>query len=132
MATHSISITAVANEDLSLYSSVKLVSNTEVDGLPVVEMTDTYTDVILGIAMSQADAGDRVTVRLPYSGILPAYAYTNIRSGDGLTIGLAYPGSFSNSADAQFSNRVAYVMQTSGSTADPTRCAIIMVRAYYQ
>lgn len=133
MATHNQSMTCIANEDMEQYSMVKLTINLpSVDGLPRVEKTDDGEDVIFGIAMTKASAGDRVTVRLPFSGVLPAYAYTNVKPGDGLTIGQAVPGSLSNNTGGTYARKVAYVVQTGGSSSEETWCAILFVRANYR
>jgi len=130
MATHNLSMTCVANEDINLYASVKL-SGGDTDGVPLIGMTDDSEDVIFGIAMTNTLEGELVTVRFPFSGILPAYAYSNVRPGDGLTIGLGNPGSFSDNTGSQYARKVAYVLQTGGVDADPSRCAIIFTRAYF-
>jgi len=133
MPTHNISMTCIANEDIDLYAAVKIVrEENPTDGLPAVEMTDTATDIVFGICMNAARAGELVTVRNPFSGILPAYAYINVEPGDRLTLGLSRPGSFSNNTDAQYSRSIAYVMQIGDSSdTEETRCAIIFTRAYY-
>lgn len=132
MATHDNSITCVAKEDLFLYAIVKCaVEEPAVDGLPVIECTDTSDDHILGIALQPASAGELVGVRLIYAGLMPANIYgASAAPGAACTIGLNHPGALSVNTDLIYKRAVAYIIQTVG-VAEPHRAIVMFNRSYY-
>lgn len=138
MATHNSSMTCVASADISLYAIVELsTSGSQTHDLPAVNMCNSGTDVIFGVAMSDAEAGELVTVRFPFSGMLPAFVYKSggaagVYPGDGLTIGIVYPGSLSNNPGSLYARKIAYVVQTKPYTgSDVEWAAVMFVRSYY-
>lgn len=130
MGTHNISMSCIAHEEINQYAIVKLHRGDY--ELPHVEMCDNTEDVIFGVCLVNAEAGDLVAIRFPFSGILPAYAYGNVRPGDGLTIGLATPGSMSNNDAVNYARKIAYVVQSGPIDVDPSKCAVVFTRAYYR
>jgi len=137
MPHHNESITCVAAEDINLYATVKTVvadPANDVHGIPLVEMTGAATDIILGVAFEEVKAGELVTVRLPFSGLLPAFCYTSPKPGQGLTIGQATPGSLSNNPDPIYARRIGYVVQVGpsvGFSSNISKCFVAFTRAYY-
>jgi hypothetical protein len=131
MATHDLSMTVGAAEDIDQYAIVTLVYGEHVNRLPKVEMCNSSEDIIFGVAMTKAAAGELLTVRFPFSGILPGYAYTEVHPGDGLTIGIGRPGSLSNNASANYARRVAYIVQTGPPSTNDAWCSVLFVRARF-
>lgn len=139
MATHNDSMTCVAGASISIYSIVELAPEvSQTSDLPVIKMCNSSSDVIFGVAMATAEEGDLITVRFPFSGMLPAYVYasggaTEIKPGDGLTIGVTYDGSLSNNPGAAYARKVAYIVQTKPWTGSGTEWAAVMfVRSYFE
>lgn len=133
MATHNSSITCRAHAAINQYAIVKLVrEENPTNGIPAVEMCNNVNDIIVGVCMMNAQAGDLVTVRLPFSGVLPGYVYANVRPGQGLTIGLANPGSLSNNNNPEYARSVAYCVQVGPISSNETRAIVIFNRARYE
>lgn len=139
MGTHTVSMTAVASEQIAQYSIVKIDAGEEVDGLPKVVNCNSSLDVIFGVALSDAAAGDRVAIRFPFSGLLPANCYkgggqTGVHSGDGLTIGLGIPGSLSNNDSSTYDRKVAYIVQCrkTDDYSGVVRGIVVFVRAQFK
>ena len=130
MPTHDTSFTAVAYEEITQYSIVKF-TGTETNGLMEVRKCNNAEDTVVGVCMLAAEAGDLVSIRLPFSGLMPAYAYSNVKPGDPLSIGITYPGSLTNTLSGDSERAIAYVVQTGNTGAGPSRCMVLFTRSYF-